>query len=346
MRQTDWNRVAAENVPVSGLLRAAKKKVSRLRAGGLSLYDDLADRPDLYFDALELEAVLDDALRGLRLDHPIRTRSKIVKTKICEALGYPSPPSFKRTQPRFPGQNFDVYTQKSSNLQIWNEEISPSRRYVLIRIDDSSRVSRVRVVTGDVIAALDPTGTLTHKYQAKLRRPLTACMLASERDSAKVIAECEARALLPIDELYARLVTLVGRRFRNPGLTQERNRGAVLHQMVQEALGETAFHDNGRFPDVPSQLLELKLQTAPTIDLGFVSPDSTEPLAVRPSLRHCDVRYGVFYASLDSTGDVVIEHLVLVRGEEFFNIFRRFEGKVRNSKLQIPLPRDFFGDPE
>jgi hypothetical protein len=113
----------------------------------------------------------------------------------------------------------------------------------------------------------------------------------------------------------------------------------------QTALGSVAFHDSGQFPDVPDQLLELKLQTASTVDLGLVSPDSTEPLAINPSLFHCDVRYGVFYASLDS-GDVVLNQLVLVTGEGFFKVFRRFEGKVKNSKLQIPLPRGFFDDAE
>jgi hypothetical protein len=332
--------------------------VQRIRASELSIYDDLAARPQLYFRTDDLELVLDAALRGMNLDYPIRTRSKIVKRAICAALGYPVPPSFKRTKPRFPGQNFDAYTQKADNLQIWNEQVSSSRRYVLIRVDASCRVVRVRVVTGEVLAALDPTGTLTHKYQAKSIHPVAASVLASERDSAAVLAEIVARSrgetavpgqpptrLLPIAELFARLQALVGRRFPNPGLTQERNRGALLHRMVQEALGDIAYHDSGQFPDVPQQLLELKLQTAPTVDLGLNSPDSPEPLSASPALRHCDVRYAVFYASVESA-QVVLKNLVMVRGEEFFRAFRRFEGKVKNSKLQIPLPRAFFGNAE
>lgn len=38
-----------------------------------------------------------------------------------------------------------------------------------------------------------------------------------------------------------------------------------------------------------------------------------------------------------------LDHLVLTRGADFFSFFQRFEGKVVNAKLQIPLPRDFFG---
>jgi hypothetical protein len=227
-------------------LRAAQAKALRIRASGISIYDELANREHLYYDTPELGAILDKALLGLSLDYPIRTRSKVVKGAVCEALGYPVPASFKKTKPRFPGQNFDTYTQKADNLQVWNEEISPSRRYVLIRVDDSSRVTRVRVVTGETIAALDPTGTLTHKFQAKYIGPVIASLLATDRDSPRVIAAIAVRErgrtavadnsttpLLPIRELYQHLLPLVGRRFRNPGLTQERNRGVLLHQLVQ-----------------------------------------------------------------------------------------------------------------
>jgi hypothetical protein len=53
------------------------------------------------------------------------------------------------------------------------------------------------------------------------------------------------------------------------------------------------------------------------------------------------VRYGVFYGRLTGT-EVQIENLVLTKGQDFFSFFQRFEGKVVNAKLQIPLPRDFF----
>ena len=90
------------------------------------------------------------------------------------------------------------------------------------------------------------------------------------------------------------------------------------------------------------QLLEIKLQTAPTIDLGLISPDDSTSLDFLPRVRHCDVRYGVFYGVVVGQ-EVRVDHLVLARGADFFTFFQRFEGKVVNAKLQIPLPRDFFG---
>ena len=110
--------------------------------------------------------------------------------------------------------------------------------------------------------------------------------------------------------------------------------------MPRNATG--GFEDDcGQFPDIPNQLLEIKLQTTSTIDLGLVCPDSTEGIANLPNFNHCDVRYAVFYGTIFPAG-VTLEHLVLATGADFFTFFRRFEGNVQNAKLQIPLPAGFF----
>ena len=140
---------------------------------GKDIYDSLNDSPKFFLVDEDLEAILRAGLVGLDLNYPLRTRSKVLKSKICEILGYPIPSSFKKSKPRFPGQDFDTYVQKSNNLQIWNEEITPTRRYVIIRLDEGSKVVGIRVVTGEVLEKLDTTGTLTKKYQAKSRTPIT-----------------------------------------------------------------------------------------------------------------------------------------------------------------------------
>jgi len=98
---------------------------------------------------------------------------------------------------------------------------------------------------------------------------------------------------------------------------------------------------------VRHQLLEVKLQTSQTIDLGLVCPDSKDALDVPrikgKQIRHCDVRYALFYATIDGE-DVILTHLFLTTGEEFFTRFPQFQGKVLNRKLQIPLPPGFFND--
>lgn len=337
--------------------------VQNIRAAGLTIYDhvEIGD-PALWIPTPHLERLLDDGLRGISLAGlPLRTRSKVAKEHVCRVLGYPVPGSFPKTQPRFPGQLFDTYVQKSNNLQVWNEELSPTRRYVLIRLSSEDVVTRTRVVTGDTLAELDTTGTLTQKYQARCITGAATAELVVAKDTtllepfvaadvdlrnvATPVSQPTAGTLLPISELYAALKKLIGSSFKDSGYDQERNRGAGLHRLVCSALGYAGYQDDGQFPDVRHQLLEVKLQTSPTIDLGLVLPSSTEPLDVPKiagrQIRHCDVRYAIFFAHTDGSL-VTLTHLFLTTGEAFFNRFPQFQGKVLNKKLQIPLPYDFF----
>lgn len=340
-----------------------QRYVSAIREKKLSIYDPIVvGDPNYWIPTPELQALLDEGLRGLTLSGlPLRTRSKVVKTRVCEILGYPVPESFSKTQPRFPGQLFDTYTQKSNNLQVWNEELSATRRYVIIRISEADVVTRVKVVAGDTLAMLDTTGTLTRKYQARCipGAQTTELIAATDTDrllpfvaadfdlgqKASPVLHPSMGEILPIQTVFARLSALVGKGFTDAGADQERNRGAALHRLVCEALGYKSYQDDGQFPDVRHQLLEVKLQTSPTIDLGLVTPVSTEPLDVpmidSQQIRHCDVRYGIFYASIED-GIVKLTHFFLTTGAAFFSRFPQFQGKVLNAKLQIPLPADFF----
>jgi hypothetical protein len=140
-------------------------------------------------------------------------------------------------------------------------------------------------------------------------------------------------------------VTLKGRTFPDRGATQDRNRGGDLHRLVCETLGYSDFEDDGSCPDIKHQLLEIKLQTAPTIDLGLICPDSDEPLDIPMiggiQVRHSDLRYLIVGGNTDRKA-VTVTNIYLVTGMDFFQYFPRFGGKILNKKLQIPLPRDFF----
>jgi len=285
-----------------------KRYVESIRKSGITIYDpiEIGDT-ELWIPTPELEQLLNAFMTGVSLAGlPLRTRSKVVKEHICQAIGYPVPPSFKKTQPRFPGQFFDAYTQKSNNLQVWNEELSPTRRYVIIRVDDNDVIVKVKVVTGDALALLDTTGTLTQKYQARLIPGDIAAELVASEDTGLLIPFVKADVdlasvaspvnhpqsgqLLPIEEIFDKLQSLVGVRFKDIGYDQERNRGAALHRLVCQRLGYASYRDDGQFPDVRHQLLEVKLQTSPTIDLGLVCPDSEEALDV-PKIEGYQIRH-------------------------------------------------------
>lgn len=337
--------------------------VSRIAKSGLSIYDAIeVGDPDLWVPTRELEEILDAKLVGISLAGlALRTRSKVVKENVCRALGYPVPSSFKKTQPRFVGQLFDTYAQKSNNLQVWNEELSATRRYVILRVNEADTITRVKVVNGEDLAQLDTTGTLTQKYQARLIKGIESSELVDACDTDALTPHVKEGAnlaknvspvahpldgyLLPISEIYVRLKAAVGRSFPDAGRDQERNRGAALHRIVCELLGYSDYRDDGRFPDVRNQLLEVKLQTSPTIDLGLVRPNSEElldvPQIAGTQVRHCDVRYALFFAKTDGL-QVTLTHFFLTTGASFFSRFPQFGGKVLNKKLQIPLPLDFF----
>lgn len=323
-----------------------------------SIYDRVDE--DVLIPSCELEAVLKSKLVGLKLGgYPIRTRSKVVKSVICDAIGYPVPTTFRKTRPRFPAQNFDVYTQKSLNVQIWNEEIDPKRRYVFVRTDDDSIVTTVRVISGEELAGLDKTGTLTHKYQAIMRHfgenrlfvgtdtPNVSEWLsksAIDLSSTLPTQKPSAGQMLSIADIYKRLLPLVDTTVDYIDAHQERNRGSALHAKICASLGYGDYADNGQYPDIVHQLIEVKLQTSPTIDLGMHSPLDEEVFlnVGNKVFTSKDVRYVVFDGEFLS-GKIQLKNLYVVNGNHFTEAFPLFQGKVQNKKLQIPLPIDFFG---
>ena len=327
------------------------------------IYEPLTDYPEVVYTKGELEALLEHELIGKSFDAPIRTRAKLAKQGVAAALGYPVPETLKAVKPRFPGQDLDVYVQQSDNLQIWNEEVTPTRRYAVLRVDEANRVTGVRVVEGIELGEFDKTGTWTTKYQAKRRKDHVGSALVAGRDTPELIAELapvtalDARTLeamspsspprhgevLAIAALHRRLLTLVGAEL--PYSSSERRRGESLHRIVCNVLGLGSYEDTGQFPDILCQALEVKLQSAETIDLGLVNPASRAPaMTLSPRLRHCDVRYLVAYAVHE--GDVFrITHIVTSTGAGFFDQFRQFGGLRQNRKIQLRLPDGFF-DPK
>jgi hypothetical protein len=279
-----------------------------------------------------------------------------VKSKICEALGYPVPTSFKKTKPRFPGQDFDVYTQKRLNVQIWNEEISASRRYVFLRVDEADTITAVRVIAGDELVKYDRTGRLTTKYQATMHH-CSESKLFSSCDTERIDNWISSRAssleginpnsypsrdhLLPIAEVYRRLLPMTGKFISYIDAVQERNRGAELHEMICKYLGYSVYEDDGSYPDIANQLLEIKLQTSPTIDLGLHSPEDGELIVTvdNTSFYSEDVRYVIFDGQV-SGSRITLKNLYLVSGADFNTHFPIWKSK--NAKIQMPLPTTFF----
>ncbi|XJS11212.1 hypothetical protein ACF3NG_02955 [Aerococcaceae bacterium WGS1372] len=335
-------------------------KKDLIRESGLTIYDEIPLDSNLYLEDEELKFLLEKELIGLDLSGLApRTRSKVVKTMAAEALGYEAPKSFEKTQPRFPGQNFDTYVQLRNNLQVWNEELDGDRRYVLIRPNEENIIEKIKIVNGEQLAALDRTGTLTSKFQAVMPKFDNSSLLTLE--DTPIVKEyvndnTAPTKLTPIDwpvkgelfsiqKIYETLIVLVGRSFPVPVNTHDRLRAEILHTEVCKLLGYSAFLDDGQFPDIKNQLLEVKTQTSPTIDLGLHLP-SDEQLVTKIDdhvFISKDVRYAIFDCDLNN-GNLLVNRLYVVNGLNFHNHFAQFQGRVENKKIQIPLPSNFFED--
>lgn len=334
--------------------------VENIKKSGLTIYDFISkDDKDLYIPIEELERIIEKGMVGVSVDGlALKTRSKFVKSQICEILGYPVPKSFKRTKPTFLGQNFDVYTQERRNLQVWNEPVDPERRYVILKVNEDKTISRVKVITGEELVKYDRTGTLTQKYQARMNSR-NESVLFSLNDTARVKRwstddTCvlvdvapnsmpKKNQLLRIASVYSKLLPMVGKSIDYLDAVQERNRGAELHKMICEHLGYSKYEDDGSYPDLVNQLIEIKLQTSPTIDLGLHSPEDGADVVVAAgtTFKSEDIRYVVFEGEVNHD-KILLKYLYMVNGKDFTDAFPLFKGKGTNAKLQLPLPNNFF----
>jgi hypothetical protein len=341
------------------VLAQAKEIRDHISRLGVDLYNAPATAdsqffysPDLLEELLKSELVGRTDLAGLA----VKTRAAVAKKIVCEALGYDVPSSFKRASPRLPHPAIDVYAQQSNNLQIWNEEVDAERRYVILILNEHE-ILDVRVVAGADLAQYDRTGKLTKKFQASRRDESAGSTLVSGFDTDNFIGRLapgdfaspnspttqpEPGGVLTVAEVYSRLLPMVGSTYVDPGIVQERNRGTVVHREACLRLGTGPFADNGQFPDILSQLVEVKLQLARTVDLGLELPSSTTPLAsANGVLDVCDVRYAIFYADRDGSS-FTITNLVVTTGADFFKEYRQYGGLTSNAKLQLRLPGSWF----
>lgn len=287
-----------------------------------------------------------------------KTRNKLAKEMACEALGYPIPRTFPRTRPRFLLDNFNISVQLSNNWQPTNQEsLEPTCRYAFVILGANEVVHDVVVIRGEELAKYNKTGVATLKRQASFAEYsepghvvigtdtafLSAWIAAAQPTGSATASGAAAMpdaGLLPIGALGAKLRAMVGTTIHDHGANQDRRRGEALHRAACTALGYASHCETGQHPDIPNQLLEVKLQTSPTVDLGLVDPSSTAPIGPPfPAVfRHADARYAVFGGVQETADTVRIASLVVTSGESFFTHIRRMGGLGVNSKHQFKLP--------
>lgn len=320
-------------------------------------FDDSATtrRSGAFLKLAQLEDFLSEALTGMDVSGmPLKTRSKFVRDAVISSLGYATPKSYRKGV-IFAAQNADIYVQKANNLQIWNEKIEPSRRYLVVVLAQNDTVAGVRAFTGKTLATWSRTGTLTAKYQARLKLVFSDSVKyhVCGRDTERTVqftgpvrftdpcAEPAMGSLLSIEALAEKLATLVGTKIPYVSAVDDKKRSSALLGAVGKVLGYAGANDTATFPDLPCQMLAVKLQTSGTIDLGQTWPSSDSPLNFQTGrakmLRRRDARFAVFYGTRVGN-NIRIDKLVVTPGARFWDVFEPLKGQTRNTKLQVKLP--------
>lgn len=119
-----------------------------------------------------------------------------------------------------------------------------------------------------------------------------------------------------------------------------KNRGQELEKKVLELLGYEVNENDilyGAFPDIRNQLLEVKVQDSPTVDLGKFSPENEEIVIDDSNLTTFDVRYLI---ALTNPKTEIIEGIILSPGEKLGELFSYVS--AQSYKCQRAIPMAFF----
>lgn len=298
----------------------------------------------------------------------VRSTCEVAKSSEYEII----PPRGKGI-PRLLLELVDTYIVTSGtnyNLQVWNR--FPNSKSALVEYKNGKKICAcdIRLVFLKIdmlksiiesVVILTPAyiekkfgvfGKPTIKHQIiiseKKREEIKGVVLLGT-DTKRMLGICRKTYKQPTEkmtdfpekakpfciELLSKLVAekLLGIKLQS---SDTKNRGQILERKTMALLG---YKSNlvGGYPDIPNQLLEVKVQDSPTIDLGKYSPEFEE--AVYSNITTKDIRYMI---ALTNSKTNVIESVVLVSGKDLCDIFS-FVGDT-SFKCQRSIPMSFFDE--
>lgn len=269
-----------------------------------------------------------------------------------------------------------VTTGNSYNLQVWNRNPSSESvqvrysdgsvlsardvRFVFVPVDPVTKlIQSVVILSPDYIQAnFGPFGKPTIKHQLIVPGTARDAILSLNpsvlvgTDTNRVEALATSSYAVPTASIHDAPqagkvfgVTLVAEMASQhllgmtipPGSTK--NRGQALEKVAARLLGYTKTEAllAGEYPDILNQLLEVKIQDSPTVDLGLYSPQFEEILPAIPNVTTRDVRYLIALMDTDLSG---IAGLIICAGADLGKHFTYVaEGSY---KCQRSIPMDFF----
>ena len=277
--------------------------------------------------------------------------------------------------------SYTVTSGESYNLQVWNRIPNCKTvlikydsgetlkcddvRYIFVKIDyQKSIISSIVILTAEYIEShFGKFGKPTIKHQLLISNKARNQIYTSE---SKILTFPDSKKLTflitdiykepddlmanepSIQNLYSiKLLTervakkLIGKKLDN---SATKNRGQALERMTLELLGYKMMDNEnlvGGFPDIPNQLLEVKVQDTQTVDLGRFTPEKEEVVVAENNLTTFDVRYLIALTNPETN---VIEGIILAPGEKLGEIFT-YVSDV-SYKCQRSIPMSFFNSYE
>lgn len=293
------------------------------------------------------------------------------------AQEYEIVPPKQKGVPAFLREYIDTYivtTGSSYNLQVWNRNPNSASVQVDLKNGETLLASDVRFVLGKInvnnciesIIIMTPNyienrfgkfGKPTVKQQliisnkrrediirrggmviADTNVPEDLLSCNDETINADVSIKDEPERVLPIETIDERITDkLVGEKLDISLSTKQR--GQQLERMVAYQLGYRNMQGEleGGYPDIRNQMLEVKVQDSPTIDLGKYSPQFEEQINDNFTTR--TIRYLI---ALTNAMDGAIDGLILCPGEELGRNFTYVAEK--SFKCQRSISMSFFDD--
>jgi len=270
-----------------------------------------------------------------------------------------------------------VTSGTSYNLQVWNRIPASNTllikyesgeslhcndvRFIFVRIDISkSVIASIIILTPEYIEyKFGKFGKPTIKHQLLISSKARAAIYESEDkilsfpDSKKLsyyithdynppklgmVEEPDLKELYSISLLKEMVAKkLIGKKLE---AASTKNRGQALERMTLELLGYKVEENEllyGGFPDIKNQLLEVKVQDSPTVDLGKFTPEKEEIVIEEKTLTTFDVRYMI---ALTDSKTEIIEGIILSPGEKLGKVFSYVSDQ--SYKCQRAIPMAFF----
>ncbi len=277
--------------------------------------------------------------------------------------------------PSFLREYIDTYlvtTGTSYNLQVWNRVPNSDARLVDLKNGETLLACEVRFVLGkvdsdgtiDAIVVMTPDyiedkfgkfGKPTVKQQLiisnKQREDIIAAggMIIEDKSlpkeifaennvsiSKKISIKDQPDKVLSIEAINNRVSDKLMDTTLDTSLSTKQ-RGQQLERIIAYQLGYRNFQNGleGGYPDIRNQMLEVKVQDSPTVDLGRYSPQYEEEIDAVFTTRM--VRYLIALTDADSGS---IESFILCPGEELGRYFTYVAEE--SFKCQRSIPMEFF----